>query len=109
MHGGELIREARKRAGLTQEDLADRLATTQPAIARWENGRTSPSFRRVVEAIRACGLDLSVRIATYDDQHELLIEDNLRRRPEERLRQQMEGQAGIRKLLAAVGRHGDDI
>jgi hypothetical protein len=63
----------------------------------------------VVEAIRACELELSVTIATPDDQHALLIEDNLRRPPDERLRRQVEGQAGIRKLLAAVGRQSDDL
>lgn len=109
MHGGELVREARKRAGLTQQDLAERLKTTQPVIARWESGRTSPAFRRVVEAIRACGLDLSVRVVTYDDQHEVLIDRNLRETPPDRLRRQVEGQAGIEKLLAAVGRRNDDV
>lgn len=109
MHGGELIKEARKRAGLTQAALAERLGTTQPVVARWESERTSPSFRRVVEVIRACGLDLGVRIVTPDDQHALLIEDRLRLAPQERLRQQMEGQAGIEKLLAAVRRPSDDV
>ena len=109
IQGGELVREARKRAALTQEELAERLATTQPVIARWESGKTSPSFRRVVEAIRACGLDLGVRIVTPDDQHALLIDWNLRHPPGERLRQQMEGQAGIERLVAAVRRQNDDL
>lgn len=109
MYGGELVKEARKRAGLTQAELAERLATTQAQIARWEAGKTSPSFRRVVEAIRACGLDLSVRLATFDDQHELLIDHNLRRTPAERLRRHMEGQAGIDRLLETVRRQNADV
>lgn len=58
MRGGQLIRIARRRAGLTQAELAERTGTTQPAIARVETGGTEPSFERVVEAVRACGLEL---------------------------------------------------
>ena len=85
MKGGLLIKEARKRAGLTQAQLARRMRTTQSAIARWERGRSLPAFRTVVRAIRACGLDLHVSIATYDDQDDLLIEDQLGRSLEGRL------------------------
>jgi predicted transcriptional regulator len=37
--------EARKRAGLTQEELAARTDTTQTIIARLESGRVMPSTR----------------------------------------------------------------
>jgi len=33
---------ARLDAGLTQQQLAERLGTTQSAVARWENGTTAP-------------------------------------------------------------------
>lgn len=64
--GGDLIREARKRAGLTQAELAARAGTTQSGIARWESGRTSPSLDDVRRLIRLCGLDLEVAIVPYD-------------------------------------------
>src|SRR5258708_19585543 len=35
--------EARARAGLTQQQLADRMHTTQAVIARLESGRLNPS------------------------------------------------------------------
>jgi transcriptional regulator with XRE-family HTH domain len=102
MQGGELIREARKRAGLTQVELAERLGTTQPQIARWENGKTSPSFRAVVEAIRACGLDLDARIVTADLEHRVLIDDALRHTPSERMDHLTQAHASIERLAAAV-------
>jgi transcriptional regulator with XRE-family HTH domain len=67
MRGGELIREARRRAGLTQAQLAERLGTTQSAIARLERGATEPSYARVAEAVAACGLDLQPRLVPADD------------------------------------------
>lgn len=45
---GERIRQARKRAGLNQSELAERLGVTQPAVANWESGVHDP--RRVVLA-----------------------------------------------------------
>jgi transcriptional regulator with XRE-family HTH domain len=61
MDGGALVREARTRAGLTQAELADRVGTTQSAIARLERG-TSLTLERAARLVRACGFDLQVRI-----------------------------------------------
>ena len=66
--GPELVREARTRAGLTQAELARRVSTSQPAIARIEAGRSQPSFDRVVALVRACGFDLDVGLAVIDEQ-----------------------------------------
>jgi transcriptional regulator with XRE-family HTH domain len=57
-----LIREARRRAGMTQAELAAQVGTTQSAIARLECG-AEPSLRRVAELVRACGLELRVSLA----------------------------------------------
>jgi transcriptional regulator with XRE-family HTH domain len=62
MDGASLVREARRRTGLSQSELAARTGTTQSAIARLERGRSSPSFRRVTQLIEACGLELRVRL-----------------------------------------------
>jgi transcriptional regulator with XRE-family HTH domain len=65
--GGELVREARKRAGMTQAKLADLAGTTQSSIARLESGRSSPSFEQVERLMRLCGFQLIVELAPYDD------------------------------------------
>jgi transcriptional regulator with XRE-family HTH domain len=66
-YGGNLIREARRRAGITQAELAARAGTAQPAIARWESGRTAVSLDDVRRLVRLCGLDLEVMLIARDD------------------------------------------
>lgn len=46
---------ARARAGLTQEQLARRMKTTQTAIARLESGRAKPSTRTLLRFAHATG------------------------------------------------------
>jgi transcriptional regulator with XRE-family HTH domain len=67
MRGGDLVREARRRAGLSQATLAERAGTTQSAIARIESGRTSPRFDTVEALIRHAGFRLDVGLDPYDD------------------------------------------
>lgn len=65
-YGAQLIREARRRAGLTQAELADRAGTAQPAVARWESGRTAVSLDDVVRLVRLCGLDIEFQLVERD-------------------------------------------
>ena len=66
-YGGQLIREARLRAGLTQAELAERAGLVQPAVARWEAGRAAISVDDVVRLVRLCGLDVEFAIVERDD------------------------------------------
>ena len=66
MRGGDLIKEARRRCGLTQVELAHRAHTTQSGIARWESNKTCPSLEDVIRIIRLCDLDLELAIVPYD-------------------------------------------
>ena len=50
---GELLRQARVRHELSQEQLAVRAGTTQSAIARIERGRTSPSIKTMTNLLQA--------------------------------------------------------
>jgi len=65
--GGDLIKEARRRAGLTQAELAERAGTTQSAIARWERGYVDPGFDTVRRLLRLCGFALYVQLEPWDD------------------------------------------
>jgi transcriptional regulator with XRE-family HTH domain len=50
---GELLRQARVRHELSQEQLAIRAGTTQSAIARIERDRTSPSVKTMTTLFQA--------------------------------------------------------
>jgi hypothetical protein len=100
--GGRLIREARQRAGLTQQKLADLMGTSQPVIARWESGRRSPTVDTLVRAVRACGLDVTMSIVTRDAEHERHLRRNLERSPEERLDRMILDRRGVEDLLESI-------
>jgi ribosome-binding protein aMBF1 (putative translation factor) len=52
--------EARARAGLTQQQLAKRMKTTQAVIARLESGRIKPSTRTLERVAAATGMRLRI-------------------------------------------------
>ncbi len=52
--------EARSSAGLTQAQLAERMQTTQSAIARLESGRVQPSTRTLEKIARCTGTRLRI-------------------------------------------------
>ena len=85
MNGGQFVREARRRAGLTQLQLARRVGLAQPTVARIESGKAAASFERIVELVRATGFDLDIRVVPLDEDGLALAEQNLRRSPDERL------------------------
>ncbi len=102
MIGGELVREARKRAGLTQRELAERAGLSQPAIARLESGRTSPSLEQVQRLMRLAGFELLVELAPYDDSDRVRARALRSRTPEERIESNRTSIAQVQEWRAAV-------
>lgn len=67
---GELLDallNARQEAGLTQAELAARMGTQAPAIARLERalatGKHSPSVATLRKYVRACGKELQLQVS----------------------------------------------
>jgi transcriptional regulator with XRE-family HTH domain len=80
------IREARERSGLTQTQLARRMATSQAAVWRWESGLVEPSWATMQRAISACGLALTTSLQEVDPDEWRLVEAGRHRTPAQRLR-----------------------
>ena len=66
VRGADPIREARTRAGLTQDELAERSGIARSLIARWEQGEVSPSIDNFLAVIEACGFEIPLVLSERD-------------------------------------------
>src|SRR5256885_16784052 len=56
---GQRLSSIRLRAGLTQNDIAGKVAVSRQHISNIEIGMTSPTIRVLQHYLRACGTDLA--------------------------------------------------
>jgi transcriptional regulator with XRE-family HTH domain len=63
----DALLKARQEAGLTQAQVAERMGTQAPAVARLERslatGKHSPSIATLRKYVKACGKSLVLRVA----------------------------------------------
>jgi transcriptional regulator with XRE-family HTH domain len=107
---GTVIREARLRHGLTQQQLATRARTSQAAISRIERGVVSPTVATVNELLDLVGEEGT--LATRQTDHGVdvtLLHENLRLTPEERIRKQATFANRMRDFQRAVGVEPIDV
>jgi transcriptional regulator with XRE-family HTH domain len=99
MRGGELIREARTRAGLTQGELSERTGRDRSVIARWEQGLVSPPVESLVACLHACGFDVPFVLVPLDETADKELSESLMLAPNERVKRMLEeiGQKRSRK------------
>ncbi len=100
---GPLLRDARRRAGVSQRELARRAGTTQSVVARIEGGRTSPTWDTLTRLLASAGLELQARLEPrlVADSH--MLDDVpriLRLTPEQRLLEL----GNVDRLLASARR-----
>jgi transcriptional regulator with XRE-family HTH domain len=83
---GELVRETRRRHGLTQAQLAARARTSQAAISRIERGLVSPSVATLATLLDLMGEELVLDAHPIDYGHDrTLLRRNLQRTVSERI------------------------
>jgi transcriptional regulator with XRE-family HTH domain len=80
-----VVREARRRAGLTQAELARRAGVPQSTVGRIESGARVPSTELVERLVRAAGFELRVGLGEADPETDSLFERRLRRTTSQRL------------------------
>ena len=83
-----VLREARRRAGLTQRELAARAGTAQSVVARIEQAQTDPSAATLARLLAAAGFELRGELTPLPVPDSHMLEDVARilaLTPEERL------------------------
>jgi DNA-binding XRE family transcriptional regulator len=59
---GTLIREARRRADISQHELARRAHTSQATLSAYESGNKQPSIPTVVRILEAAGFEPQIKL-----------------------------------------------
>lgn len=62
-----IIQERRKALGLTQEQVAEYLGVTTPAVNKWEKGNTCPDIALLPPLARLLKIDLNTLFGFYED------------------------------------------
>jgi transcriptional regulator with XRE-family HTH domain len=103
MNVSRTLRQARRRAGLTQRSLAARTGVAQPTIARIESGDHSPRVVTLEVLLDACGEELDAMPRAGDGVDRTPIRELLGMSPEERLAS-LPAEAAFLDQLAAARR-----
>ena len=110
MTSDQLIRNARRDAGVTQAELAARLGTTQSAIARLEVAGANPRLNTLTRALAACERDIVLesrpRQSSID---ETLVAGRLRLTPEQRIKSFERSYANVREFALAAARSRGEL
>ena len=77
---GEVLREARERARLSQTDVARRSGIAQSVISAYESGRREPGVRTLVRLVEATGHELELDVVPAHGRHLGLPDTPLGRR-----------------------------
>ena len=67
MRIGDVIRKYRKKAGMTQEEMASRLGVTTPAVNKWENNNTLPDVALLSPIARLLGITTDELLSFKDE------------------------------------------
>ena len=99
---GLLIREVRGYAGLTQQELAERLGTSQSAISTWERGGDTPRVDTLARILKACDFEADIVLRHRDDVDQSQLAMHLAMTPTQRAAHHRSGAHAIARARAAV-------
>lgn len=71
---GSVIKKYRKEAGYTQEEMANRLGVTTPAVNKWENGNSKPDIELLSPIARLLHISLDTLLSFHEKLTDLEIE-----------------------------------
>ena len=74
MKFADKVLDLRKRAGLTQEELAEKLVVSRQAISRWESGTTYPDMEMIPSIANYFGISID-ELFGYDNERSQKIDE----------------------------------
>ncbi len=74
---GQIIKRLRKERNLTQEELAEQLNITAPAVSKWENDAGMPDISQVVPLCNLFGVPTDVLFGVYGTDHDEDVKQRL--------------------------------
>ena len=75
---GSVIKKYRKDIGLTQEEMANRLGVTTPAVNKWENGYSNPDIELLAPIARLLNISLDTLLSFHEKLTDAEIEEIIR-------------------------------
>lgn len=75
---GQVIRKYRKEIGFTQEEMANRLGVTTPAVNKWENGNSNPDIELLAPIARLLHISLDTLMSFHEELTQSEIEEVIR-------------------------------
>ena len=86
---GKFIADCRKKKGMTQMQLAERMNVTDRAVSKWENGRSMPDSSIMLELCDVLGISVNdllhgevVQMEEYNKKTEELLLESVRQKEE---------------------------
>lgn len=76
---GGVIKKYRKEAGFTQEEMANRLGVTTPAVNKWENGNSKPDIELLAPIARLLNISLDTLFSFHEKLSDAEIEEIIRK------------------------------
>jgi transcriptional regulator with XRE-family HTH domain len=101
---GRTLRHARRRARLTQRQLAETTGVPQSTVGRIEAGLTMPRVDTFEKLLEACGMDIELTHTRGQGLDVTLIEDLLKLTPDERVRRCMHAWSQLEPMAGALNR-----
>lgn len=72
---GEQIVKLRKRANLTQEQLAEKYDVSRQAVAKWENGESIPDIYKIIQIAELFNVSLDFLVLGKNIQRQMSEKD----------------------------------
>lgn len=76
---GVVIKKYRKEAGMTQEEMANRLGVTTPAVNKWENSNSKPDIELLAPIARLLDISLDTSLSFHEKLSDTEIEEIIRK------------------------------